>query len=174
VVRSPRDPADIVASIRATLRPLIDDRPITDVQLMTERIAGTLSGRRFNMGLLAFVSATALLLAVVGVYGVLAFTVSRETREIGIRMALGASRATVLRGVIRRGLGLVLPGIVVGRAGAWGVGRVLQSTLFEITGSDPATYLASVSLFSLAAFLACLLPAHRAASVDPTLALRSE
>jgi predicted permease len=174
VVRSPRDPADIVASIRATLRPLIDDRPITDVQLMTERIAGTLSGRRFNMGLLAFFSATALLLAVVGVYGVLAFTVSRETREIGVRMALGASRATVLRGVIRRGLGLVLPGIVVGLAGAWGVGRVLQSTLFEITGSDPATYLASVSLFSLAAFLACLLPAHRAASVDPTLALRSE
>jgi predicted permease len=174
VVRSHRDPADAVASIRATLKPLIGDRPITDVQLMIARIAGTLSGRRFNMGLLTFFSATALLLAVVGVYGVLAFTVSRETREIGVRMALGASRTTVLRGVMRRGLGLVLPGILVGLAGAWGIGRLLHGTLFGITGNDPATYVASISVFSLAAFLACLLPANRAANVDPSLALRRE
>ena len=174
VARSRRDPADIVATIRTTLRPLIGDRPISDVQLMTARIASTLSGRRFNMGLFTFFSVTALLLALVGIYGLLAFTVSHRTREIGIRVALGAPAASVLRSVMWRGFGLVLPGILVGLAGAWGVGRLLRSSLFGITGIDPTTYVASAGVFLVVAFLACLLPARRAARVDPTLALRSE
>ena len=174
VARSHRDPSSMVASIRATLRPLIGDRPISEVQVMTARIASTLAGRRFNMGLITFFSGTALVLALVGVYGVLAFTLSRETREIGIRMALGASPAVVVRRVMQRGFGLVLPGIMVGAAGAWGVGRLLQSSLFGITETDPATYVSSIGVFLCTAYLACLLPARRAARVDPLLALRSE
>jgi predicted permease len=174
VVRSRTDPTTIVASLRSTLRLLIGDQPISDVQPMTARIVGTLAGRRFNMGLLTFFSGTALLLALVGVYGLLAFTVSRRTREIGIRIALGASSVDVLQRVIGRGLRLVLPGILVGLAGAWAVSRLLQSSLFETTPSDPITYLATTGTFLLAALVACLLPARRAAGVDPALALRAE
>ncbi len=174
VVRSRTSPGDIAASLRSTLRPVVGDRPISDVLPMTARITGTLSGRRFNMSLLSFFSAIALLLALVGIYGLLAFTVSRSTREIGIRMALGASTAEVLQRVLWQGFRLVLPGILLGLAGAWGVGRLLQHSLFQITGSDPTTYVATTGMFLLAALLACLLPARRAARVDPALALRSE
>jgi ABC-type antimicrobial peptide transport system permease subunit len=110
----------------------------------------------------------------VGIYGVLAFIVSRRTREMGIRMALGASRAKILQGVLWRGFRLVLPGILLGLAGAWGVGRLLQSSLFGITGSDLITYVGSTGMFLLVAFLACLLPARRATKVDPMVALRYE
>jgi ABC-type antimicrobial peptide transport system permease subunit len=141
---------------------------------MTTRIANTLSGRRFNTDLFTFFAGTALLLALVGIYGVLAFIVGRRTREIGIRVALGASKTRILQGVLWRGYRLVLPGIVVGLAGAWGVGRLLESSLFGITGSDMITYVSSASMFLLVAFFACVLPARRAARIDPAVALRYE
>jgi putative ABC transport system permease protein len=173
-IRSRMDPAGLVASVRTILQPLVEDRPITDVQPMTARIGDTLSGRRFNMDLFTFFAGTALLLALVGIYGVLAFIVGRRTREIGIRMALGASRAEILQGVLWRGYGLVLPGIMVGLAGAWGVGRLLRSTLFGVTGIDLIAYGGCTGMFLLVAFFACLLPARRAAKVDPIVALRYE
>jgi putative ABC transport system permease protein len=173
-IRTNGDPASLTASVRAILRPVTGDQPITDVRPMTARIADTLTGRRFNMNLFTFFAGTALLLALVGIYGVLAFTISRRTCEMGIRMALGASRARILRGVLWRGFRLVLPGILVGLAGAWAVGRLLQCSLFGITRGDPVTYIGSTGAFLLVAFLACLLPARRAASIEPMQALRSE
>jgi ABC-type antimicrobial peptide transport system permease subunit len=141
---------------------------------MSSRVAGFSSDRRFNMGLFIFFAATALLLAVVGIYGVLACVVGQRTREIGIRVALGAQRSDVLLNVLSRGLRLALPGALLGLTGAWAVSRLLQSQLFGLTGTDPLTYVASALLLLLAALLACYVPARRAASINPTEALRSE
>jgi len=174
VIRTRMDPASLAASMRASLQPVVGDQPIWDAQTMTARIANSLSGRRFNMDLFTVFAGTALLLALVGIYGVLAFLVGRRTREIGIRLALGESRAKILRGVLWRGYRLVPLGIVVGAAGAWGIGRLLENSLYGITGGDMLTYVGSASMFLLVAFVACLLPARRAAKVDPMAALRCE
>ncbi|MDD2763412.1 MAG: ABC transporter permease [Opitutaceae bacterium] len=174
VVRTRQAPAGAVASIRTAIQAVVKDEPIHDVRLMTERMAGFVSGRRFNMNLFAFFAGTALLLSLIGIYGVLSFVVSQRTREIGIRMALGAQRRDVLRDVLTRGLRLALPGVAIGLAGAWGVSRLLQSQLFGITSTDPFTYAASAALLLLAALLACLIPARRAAKVNPLEALRTE
>jgi putative ABC transport system permease protein len=174
VVRSRADPASVLASVRTAVRSVAPDEPIFSVELMTSRIAGFSSDRRFNMGLFIFFAATALLLAVVGIYGVLACVVSQRTRDIGIRMALGAQRRDVLRDVLGRGLRLALPGILLGLAGAWAVSRLLESQLFGIKATDPLAYGAGALLLLLAALFACYVPARRAASVNPTEALRSE
>jgi ABC-type antimicrobial peptide transport system permease subunit len=131
-------------------------------------------GRRFNANLYAFFAGTALLLAAIGIYGVLAFTVTQRTREVGIRMALGAQRSDVLRSVLGRGLVLVLPGAAFGLFGAWAVSRVLRSQLFGVAGTDLLTYAAGAVLLLLAALAACLVPARRATKVDPMVALRCE
>ena len=174
VVRTRGDPAGVLASVRTAIHAVAPDQPIYDVELMTARIAGFSSDRRFNMGLFIFFAATALLLSVIGIYGVLACVVSQRTREVGIRMALGAQRRDVLRDVLTRGLRLALPGILLGLAGAWAVNQLLQSQLFGVTGTDPLTYAASALLLLLAALLACYLPARRATLVNPTEALRAE
>jgi putative ABC transport system permease protein len=168
------DPAAAVASIRTAIQSVAKDEPISDVQLMAERMAGFVSGRRFNLNLFAVFAGTALLLSLVGIYGVLSFVVSQRTREVGIRMALGAQRRDVLRDVLARGLRLVLPGVLLGLAGAWAVSRLLQSQLFGITATDPLTYGAGALLLLLAALLACYVPARRATLVNPVEALRSE
>jgi putative ABC transport system permease protein len=174
VVRTRADPAGVLASVRTAIRSVAPDEPIYDVELMSSRIAGFSSDRRFNMGLFIFFAATALLLAVAGIYGVLACVVSQRTREVGIRMALGAQRRDVLSNVLARGLRLAVPGVALGLAGAWTVSRVLQSQLFAVTGTDPLTYVASALLLLLAALLACYVPARRATLVNPTEALRAE
>jgi putative ABC transport system permease protein len=174
VVRTRGDPAGVLASVRTAIHAVAPDQPIYDVELMTARIAGFSSDRRFNMGLFIFFAATALLLSVIGIYGVLACVVSQRTREVGIRMALGAQRRDVLRDVLTRGLRLALPGILLGLAGAWAVNQLLQSQLFGVTGTDPLTYAASALLLLLAALLACYVPARRATLVNPTEALRAE
>ena len=174
VVRTHVDPASVLASVRTAVRSIAPDEPLFSVELMTSRIAGFSSDRRFNMGLFIFFAATALLLAVVGIYGVLACVVSQRTREVGIRMALGAQRRDVLRDVLSRGLRLALPGVALGLAGDWAVNRLLQSQLFGLTGTDPLTYAGSALLLLLAALVACYVPARRAAQVNPTEALRAE
>ena len=126
------------------------------------------------MVLFACFAGTALFLSLIGIYGVLSFAVSQRTREIGVQMALGADRGDVLRGVVARGLRLELPGILLGLAGAWAVGRLLQSSLFGISSSDATTYICSACVFLLMALLACVIPARRAAKVDPMVALRCE
>jgi putative ABC transport system permease protein len=173
-VRTRMDPAAAVASIRGAARTASKDVTIRDVQLMSERIAGSVSGREFSMGLFSSFAGTALLLSLIGIYGVLSFAVGQRTREIGIQMALGAERRDVLREVLARGLRLALPGVLLGLAGAWGVSRLLQSSLFGISGNDMVTYVSGTSLILAMAFLACLIPALRAAKVDPLVALRCE
>jgi putative ABC transport system permease protein len=174
VVRTRMDPAAALASVRAAIQSVVKDEPIHDVQLMSERMAGFISGRRFNMDLFAVFAGVALLLALVGIYGVLSFFVSQRTREVGIRMALGAQRRDVLFDVLARGLRLAVPGVGLGLAGAWGVSSLLQSQLFGITGTDPLTYVGGALLLLLVALAACLIPARRAASINPTEALRAE
>ena len=174
VVRSRADPAGVLASVRTAVRSVAPDEPIYSVELMTSRIAGFSSDRRFNMGLFIFFAATALLLAVIGIYGVLSCVVGQRTRDIGIRMALGAQRMDVLRNVLGRGLWLALPGVLLGLAGAWTGSRLLESQLFGIRGTDPVTYGVGAVLLLLAALVACWVPARRAASVNPIEALRAE
>ena len=174
VVRTRMDPAATLASVRTAIQSVVNDEPIHDVQLMSERMAGFVSGRRFNMDLFAAFAGLALLLALVGIYGVLSFVVSQRTREMGIRMALGAQRGDVLRVVLARGLRLAVLGVLLGLAGAWSVSRLLQSQLFGVTSSDPLTYIGGAALLLLAALLACYLPARRAALVNPIDSLRAE
>jgi len=174
VVRTRADPAGVLASVRTAVRSVAPDEPIYDIELMTSRIADFSSDRRFNMGLFTFFAATALLLAAIGIYGVLACVVGQRTREVGIRMALGAQRRDVLRDVLARGLRLALPGVLLGLAGAWAGNRLLQSQLFAVKGTDPVTYAVGAVLLLFAALLACWVPARRATLVNPVEALRAE
>jgi len=173
-VRTRADPAAATASLRRAIREFAPDEPIFDVELMAARIAGFSSDRRFSMGLFVFFALTALLLAATGIYGVLACLVGQRAREFGVRMALGAQRADVLRHVVGRGLAVAVPGACLGLLAAWAGSRVLQSQLFGITGADMPTYVASGLLLLGTALIACALPARRASKVDPVIVLRSE
>ena len=130
--------------------------------------------RRLWGVLFAVFASLALVLAAIGIYGVMSYMVSQRTREIGIRVALGASRATVLGLVIRNGFGLVVAGLAGGVAAALGLSRLVRSLLFGITATDPATYVGVPLLLAVVALIACYIPARRAASVDPLIALRQE
>lgn len=174
VVRTREDPGAAVASLRRAIHEFAPDEPIFDVALMTERIANFSSDRRFKMDLFAFFAGLAVLLSSIGIYGVLACLVGQRTRDIGVRMALGAQRAHVLRDVVGRGLTLAIPGVAVGLAAAWAGSRILESQLFGVSGADFPTYLASGLVLLAAALLACAVPAQRAARVDPAEALRTE
>ncbi len=174
VARTRLDSTAAVASIRRAIQAAASEQPLRDLQLMSERIAGSVSGRRFNMTLFTSFALTALALSLIGIYGVVSFAVGQRTREIGIQMALGAQRRDVLREVLAHGLRLALPGMVLGLVGAWGVGRLLQNALFGITGTDMVTYASSTGMILVMAFLGCLLPALRAAHVDPMRALRCD
>jgi predicted permease len=173
-VRTRMDPTAAAASIRRALQSAVSDAIVRDVQLMSERIDGSVSDREFSMGLFSSFAGTALLLSLIGLYGVLSMAVGQRTREIGIQMALGAERRHVLREVLERGFRLGLPGVLLGLAGASGVSRLLQSSLFGVGGGDIATYVGCTCVFLLTGFLACLIPARRASRVDPVVALRCE
>lgn len=167
-------PLRAAASIRATVRSLDRDLPIASVRTASQLIEDTTSSRRLSLVLLSVFAAVALILSVVGVYAVLAFTVSRQTVEIGIRIALGASRRDVLLLMLSKGLAPVTIGLACGIAVALGSTRLLRSLLFDIQPSDPPTLLAVAVVLFMACLIAVLGPARRAASVDPLLALRSE
>ncbi len=174
VLRTRADPGLAASSVRRAIRELEPDQPIYDVELMADRIAGFSSERRFSMGLFLFFALTALLLAVTGIYGVLACLVAQRAREFGVRMALGAQRSDVLRQVMGRGLKVIVPAVGLGLIGALIGSRELQSQLFGVTGADRLTYALSGSLLLVTASLACVLPAFRASRTDPAVVLRSE
>jgi len=147
------------------------DQPIYNVRTMEEVVAQSIGTRRVSMLLVSVFAGAALLLAAVGIYGVMAYSVTQRTQEIGIRMALGAQTGDVLRMVVRQGMTLALVGIGVGLAGAFGFTRLLASLLFGVNASDPLTYVGISLLLALVALLACYLPARRAARLDPMNAL---
>lgn len=174
VLRTKGDPLALVPAIRAHVKALDPQLPIFSVATLKQRVSNSVAQPRFYAALLGIFAGLALLLAAVGIYGVFSYHVAQCTREIGIRMALGARRANVLALILRQGLLLSACGVAMGLAGAWAGSRFLSSFLFGITATDPATYLVAAALMVIMAICATYVPARRATSVDPVLALRRE
>jgi len=173
-LRTHGDPRALAASARAAIHRLDPDQAISGMRPLTEVVAETVAGPRFLTVLVGAFGAAALLLAAIGVYGVISFSVARRTREIGVRIALGADRAAVRRLVIREGMALAGTGLALGLVAALALSRVLSSLLFETRTHDPLTLAAVAGLLLLVALLACAIPARRAANLDPQEALRTE
>ena len=174
VVRTSGDPRPLTPAIRDQVLAVDPNQPVYDVKTMDERVAVTLETRRFAVVLLSVFGALALILAAIGLYGVLAFAVSQRTREIGIHIALGARARDVLVLVIRQGMSLVAIGVVLGVAGAFALTRLMRSLLFEVGPVDPLTFVSVSLLLAAVGFIACYVPARRATKVDPLVALRYE
>jgi putative ABC transport system permease protein len=173
-VRTAGDPLDLVGAVRQQINEL-ETRPLVrDVMTMEQRLAPSVAPRRFQMLLFGVFAAVALALAAVGVYGVIAYSVSRRTHEIGIRIALGARPRDVLLMVVRQGMMLSLIGVFIGLGAALAATRVLKGLLFELSVTDPSTFTLIAALMLGVAFLACYLPARGAMKVDPLVALRWE
>jgi len=173
-VRTTAAPLSLASAVRLALRSAQKDAPIARMNAMEDYLAGSAAPRKFNLLLVGMFGATALLLAVVGVYGVISYSVTRRTREFGVRMALGAQRQDVLTVVMTQAGRLVGAGIVVGLIGAIAATRLLTDLLFHVRPTDLATYLCVVGPVAATALVACLVPARRAAKVDPAVALRHE
>jgi putative ABC transport system permease protein len=173
MVRAASDPAGLAAAAEREILAL-DKEASVRAQTMTQSIAETLARRKFSTLLLAIFGGAALLLALIGVYGVTAYSVSQRTHEIGIRKALGAQAGDVLFMVVRQGLLLTLAGVVIGLAGAFALTRWMESLLFGVHPADPLTFAVVPVLVAGVAILAAYLPARRAAKVDPMIALRYE
>jgi putative ABC transport system permease protein len=174
VLKGASDPNDLIASVRREVQSVDPNQPVYNVLTMQEVIDRSISNSRLNMVLLSVFAGLATLLAVIGIYSVMSYLVTQHTREIGIRIALGASRANILRLVIGRGLWLTVAGIAIGALAAFGLTRLMSSLLYGVTGADPTTYTLVSALLLLVALAACYVPARRAMKVDPLVALRYE
>ena len=174
VVRSAVDPLSHVDAIRGAIRRIDPNVPIYDVRSLDDLLSESFGSRRFNMYLLGCFAAVALVLACVGLFGVLAYLVSQRTRDIGIRLALGAARRDIVTLIVAQGMWLALGGAILGVAGAFGSARLMQSLLFSVSPRDPLTFAAVPLVLIAVALVACYLPARRAMRVDPLVALRSE
>jgi putative ABC transport system permease protein len=173
-VRSAGDPLSLVPPTRSQVASLDPDLPLAEVRTMDQWLGDSVGRARFSAALLGLFAGLALALAAVGIYSVMAYAVTERTHEIGVRMALGANRATVLRMVLGRGALLALAGVALGLAGALGLTRTLESLLYEVKPGDPLTFAAGAGLLVVVALLACYIPAWRATRVDPVVALRQE
>jgi predicted permease len=174
VVRGSSAPEALADSVRQQIRALDPELPMYRVTSMASRVDKSLAERRFSMLLLALFAALALGLAVIGIYGVMAYFVTQGTRELGIRMALGASPGAILLLVVGHGAIVAALGLAVGLGGALALGRFMDSLLFGVGAADPLTFTAIPAALAMVALLACYLPARRAARIDPTVSLRSE
>lgn len=172
VVRTSVDPISLATSVRNAVWAVDKDQPVSNIRSMEEIVSKAVARQRFNMLLLAIFAGLALVLAAVGIYGVMSYTVAQRTREIGIRMALGAQRGDVLKLTIGNGLKLVGTGLLIGLVAAFALTRIMASLLFGISATDPTTFLAISFVLLAVAVLASYLPALRATRVDPMLALR--
>ena len=174
VARTSGNPKSLVPGVTRELRSMDAELPVFSVKTMDEYITNSVAGPRFNTTLLSIFAGVALLLTIIGLYGVMSYSVAQRTNEIGIRMALGAEARDVLKLIVKQGLTMVLIGLALGTAGALALTRLLASLLFGITTKDPATFVAIAVLLLLVALLACFVPAWRATKVDPLEALRYE
>jgi putative ABC transport system permease protein len=174
VVRTAGEPLAAATAIRHEINRLDPDQPISNVRTMDERIARSLGGRRFNMVMLGLFAGLALTLAAVGIYGIVAYSVTERTHEIGVRVALGAQRRDVIAMVVRHGMIMSLVGTCVGLAAAFAIVRVMSGLLYGVSAADPMTFLAIPVLLLAVALAACYIPARRATLVDPMIALRNE
>ncbi|MBA3714399.1 MAG: ABC transporter permease [Pyrinomonadaceae bacterium] len=174
VVRTDVEPRSLATTVRRTVWGIDKDQPVSNISTMEDVLSESLARQRFSMLLLGIFAAVALVLAAVGIYGVMSYSVAQRTHEIGIRMALGAQASDVLKLAIGGGLKLVTIGIVIGLVAAYVLTRVMSSLLFGVTATDPLTFIGvSVSLV-IVALMACFVPARRATKVDPLIALRYE
>jgi len=174
VVRTTNDPHSVITAVQNEVHAMDNELPIFNVKTMDDYISATVAGPRFNATLLVIFAGVALILTIVGLYGVMSYSVAQRTNEIGIRMALGAQTKDVLRLIVSQGFKLVLIGLGIGLAGAFALTRVIASLLFGVTTKDPLTFAAVAVLLALVALLACYIPARRATRLDPLHALRYE
>ena len=171
-VRTEGDPMRMVNAIRGQVPAIDSDQAVSDVKPMEAVLASTLGQRRLTMTLLGAFAGVALLLAIVGIYGLIAYSVAQRTQEVGIRRALGAQQRDILRLVLGQGAGLAFAGVTLGIGGALALTRVMKDLLFQVSATDLATYAGIGSLFIVVALLASFIPARRAARIDPMAALR--
>ncbi len=174
VVRTEGDPTRLVAAVRSTVQELDASLPIYGLQTMDEVVGDSLVRPRFLSLLLGLFSGIALLLAAVGIYGVMAYSVAQRTQEIGVRMALGAQTVDVLKLIIRQGMALTLIGVITGLLAAFGLTRFIEGLLYGVGARDPVSFISVTVLLTLVAFLACYIPARRATKIDPLVAIRYE
>jgi putative ABC transport system permease protein len=174
VVRTWAEPAALTRSLIGTIHEMDPNQPVSNVRTMDEVLSESVAQPRFQATLLGVFAGLALVLAAVGVYGVMSYTVGQRTREMGIRLVLGASPGGLQGMVIRQGLRVALIGLALGAAGSLALSRVMQTLLFEIQPTDPLTFIGVTALLAIVAVLACYLPARRASGVDPITALRYE
>ena len=174
VVRSGTEPASLAGSVRAAVRGIDRDLPLYLVRTMDELVAQSMARRRFTMVLLGLFAGFALVLAALGVYGVLAYVVGQGEREIGIRVAIGSTPGRIVGLVVRQGAALALAGVVLGLAGAVGMTRFMSSLLYGVSATDAVTFVSIPLLLAIVAVVACIVPAWRASRVDPVVSLRCE
>jgi putative ABC transport system permease protein len=174
VIKTRLEPETMIAAARRQVLALDPELPIYDVNTLTERLENSLAPERLSLSLLGSFAAVALLLAVIGLYGVVSYAVTQRSHEIGVRMALGAQSRDVLKLVIGQGMKLVLIGVLIGLGGALALTRLMRTLLFGVSATDPLTFGLIAALLTGVALLACYLPARRATKVDPMIALRHE
>ena len=174
VVATEGDPTSLIEPVRKTIESVDERLPAFQVQTMEQLVAGTLTGSRFNAMLLMAFAGVALTLAAVGVYGVMSYMVGQRTHEIGMRVALGADRASVLALVMNRGINLALVGVGVGALASLAFSRVMESLLFGVAATDPRTFGVTIGILVAVALASSVLPAVRAVNVDPMVCLRGD
>jgi putative ABC transport system permease protein len=174
VVRTKTDPRNLFASVRNLVKQIDREIAVADLTTMQEQVALSLATRRFTLTLFSVFGAVALLLAAVGLYAVMSYSVAQRTRELGVRAALGAQAADLLRLVVRQGMSLVLLGVAIGAMSALALTRLMENLLFSVRATDPLTLTLAAALLAFVALLACLFPARRATKVDPLTAVRHD
>jgi predicted permease len=174
LIRSRVPPLSLASAVQREIRKVDPEVPASNIKTMEQYLSASVSPRRFNLWLLTVFAVAALVLATVGIYGVMSYSVAQRTREIGVRMALGAQRSDILRMVVGHGMLLAVAGLAVGLIGALALSRLMSGLLYQVSTTDPATYILLTFFLLLVTLAACLVPAHRATKVDPTVALRYE